>query len=142
MEIKHRHTPETVTVYPLDMEKLNENINRFFHNDGQFPENITYEVRGILAFMYHPKFCLINDEFVGWDLGDKVTFHIYEEGKREDGHRWFSCIPSHEVTLPIKELEPYLKPPMTLAEFTKDRRGYNSRIKANEAEWLRYLNKV
>ena len=141
MEIKHRHTPETVTVYPLDMEKLNKAIDGFFHKDKQFPDDTTYRARGILALIYHPKLCLINDEFVGWDLGDKVTFHIYEEGKKGAGHSWFSCLPSHEITLPIKELEPYLKPPMTLAEFTKDRRGYNSRIKVNEADWIRYFNK-
>jgi len=142
MESKQRYTPETIMVFPLDMEKLNKTINKFFHEKGgKFPADVTYNARGILALMRHPKLCILNDEFVGQDIGDKITFYVYESWERERGHTWFSCLPSQEISMPIKELEVYLKESTSLAEFTKERRGYNSRIRANEAEWIKYLNK-
>jgi len=141
MKSKTRYTPETITVYPLDMERLNESINKFFHEDKKFLESTTYHTRGVLALIKQPNLCLITDEFVGWDISDKVTFYVYEEGKRENGGFWFGCIPTHEITMLIKELKPYLKPTITLAEFTKERRGYNARIRANEVDWIRYFNK-
>ena len=49
MKSKPRHTPETIGVYPLDMEKLNTIIDEFFHKDSKFPANITYEAHGVLA---------------------------------------------------------------------------------------------
>ncbi len=139
MQSKERYTPETINVTPIDMKKLNNSINEFFHKDGK--QDITYSASGILALMQKPKSCIIDDEFVGHDISDNVTFYVYESGTRSSGIQWHSCLPSHEITLSLNELNEYLKPQISLAEFTKERRGYKSRIRANEADWIRYLNK-
>ena len=142
MKSKPRYTPETIQVYPLDMEKLNTTMNEFFHKDGKFPVNIQYRTSGVLALIRQPRLCIIDDELVGHDISyDKVIFYIYEMETHPDGHKTGHCLPTHEVSLTSAELEQYLKPVITLAEFTKDRRGYNSRIRANEADWVRYFNK-
>jgi len=141
MKSKPRYTPETVEVQPIDMTKLNAAINEFFHKDGKFPANIEYHASGILAIIRQPNLCIIDDEFVGHDISEKVIFYIYEWEDLGDGHHRGHCLPTHEVSLTLAELDQHLKPTITLAEFTKERRGYNSRIRANEADWVRYLNK-
>lgn len=141
MDIKQRHTPETIVAYPINMERLNQSINQTFHKDGMSSPKIEYGTHGIFALIREPSLCLIDDEFVGWDIKEKITFHIYETETREDRMKIHTCLPTHEVTLTIAELEKYLMPPISLAEFTRNRRGYNSRIKANEADWMRYFNK-
>jgi hypothetical protein len=141
MESSLRHTPETIQVFPLDMEKLNGDIDQFFHKDSKFPANITYRAHGIQALMREPKLCIIDDEFIGHDLKDKITFYVYETERTPDGRELHNCFPTQEVILKLTELGSYSKEPVTLAEFTRDRRGYNSRIRANEADWIRYLNK-
>ena len=142
MKSKTRYTPETVRVSPVDMEKLNKMIDEFFHKDGA-PANKTFRTSGVVALMRQPKLCIINDEFIGHDVGEGTTFtyYVYEEEDLGNGHHTGHCFPTHELTLTLEELSPYLKPEVSLAEFTKERRGYNSRIRGNEAEWVRYLNK-
>lgn len=137
METKERYTTENVLVYPIDIKKLNSTLNSFMHEKIQdSPKDALYEVHGKLAIMRHPKECVIDDEFVGHDIKNKITFYIYKS--QSNTHE---CFPSYEVTLTLQELKTYLQNSITLAEFTKDRRGYNSRIRANEAEWIKYLNK-
>ena len=72
-----RYTPEIIQVFPLDMEKLNQAIDNSFHEDGGHPAKITYRAHGTLALMRQPKLCIIDDEFIGHALKDKVTFYIY-----------------------------------------------------------------
>ncbi len=141
MKSAPRLTPETVEVQPIDMVRLNTTINEFFHKDDKFPANIEYRANGVLAIIPQPNPCVIDDEFVGHDISGKITFYIYETESLPDGRRMHNAIPTHEVSVTIEELGNYLKPPITLAEFTKERRGYNSRIRSNEADWVRYLNK-
>ena len=135
-----RHTPETIQVFPLDMERLNQNINQSFHKDGKYPDNVVFETHRHFALMRQPKLCIIDEEFIGEDIEHKVIFPIYEREEHDNGHFTMKCLPTWEVSLTLAELEPFLKPNISLAEFTKDRRGYNSRIKSNEAEWTKYLN--
>ena len=137
---KVRNTPENITVYPLDMARLNEDIDKLGHKD-KAPDNIRYETRGGgHALIRQPKLCIINDEFIGSEVKEEVTFYVYTEKTHLDGGKSFSCIPESEVTLSLAEVEQYLLPATTLAEFTKERRGYNSRIRSNEGEWMAFLN--
>lgn len=141
MDLKPRHTPETIQVFPLDMKRLNKDIDQSFHKDSKHPANITYHASGTLALMRQPKLCMIDDEFIGHDITNKIIFYIHEDEELPDNRHRHTCFPAWEIGLTLAELEPFLKPSISLAEFTKDRRGYNSRIKGNEAEWIRYLNK-
>ena len=142
MESKPRYTPETIKVYPLDMEKLNADINEFFHKDGTRPTNIEYRAIGTLAIVRQPKLCVIDDEFIGHDISEKIIFYIFETETKPGGGKTHNALPTYETSISLRELEHFLKPEVTLAEFTKDRRGYNSRIRANEADWIRYFNKA
>ena len=141
MKSKPRYTAETVEVQPIDMARLNAFINEYFHRDGKHPANVEYRARGYLALISKPRLCIINDEFVGHDISDTIVFYIYEEEHRSRGNTIYKCSPSYELSVTLVELNLYLKPPISLAEFTKERRGYNSRIQANEEDWMRYLNK-
>ncbi len=140
MATKTKHTPETVQVFPLDKERLNKDINQSFHKDGEYPDNVFFEIHRDFAIMREPKLCIIDEEFIGEDIEDKVAFSIYKQTKLSDGHFTMGCLPEWKVTFTLAQLEPYFKLSVSLAEFTKERRGYNSRIKCNEAEWVRYLN--
>ena len=140
METKTRHTPETIKVRPIDKAKLDKAIDDFMRSKEGKP-NITYATGGYHAIINQPKQCLIDDEFVGHDIADKIIWYVYETETTADGRKMHDCLPTHEVTMTLAEMESYLKPGITLAEFTKERRGYNSRIRNNEADWLRYFNK-
>jgi hypothetical protein len=141
MKSKIRYTPETITVYPIDMERLNAAINEYFHQVLKTSANITYRAHGEHAIIKQPKPCIIDEEFIGGDISDKVTFYVYQSEKGEDGKTTHDCFPTREVILTIAELEKFYRAETTLADFTKDRRGYNSRIRANEADWIRFFNK-
>ena len=141
MKSKVRYTAETIIVEPVDRVRLNTTVNQFFHKDGKALANTEYTTRGVYAIIRQPKLCIIDDEFVGHDIQDQVTFYVFEEEVHPDGRRTFYMMPTHEITLSLEELRQYLESPITLAEFTKGRRGYNSRIRANEADWMRYFNK-
>ena len=141
MKTTIRHTPETIEVQPLDMARLNAFLNEFFHKDGAFPASLTFHTAGKFALVRQPKPCIIDDEFVGHDISDRITFYIYEREDLGSGRFRGNCFPTHEVSMTLEELKPYLKPAITLAEFTEERRGYNSRIRSNEADWVRYFNK-
>ncbi len=103
MESNLRHTPETIQVYPLDMEKLNKDINQFFHKDSKFPANITYRAHGAQALMREPKLCIIDDEFIGHDLEGKIIFYVYEEESMSGGRKRCGCFPTQEIILKLKE---------------------------------------
>lgn len=135
MKSKVRHTPETITVYPINKERLDISINKHFHDGGE-PMATDYHTQGKLALIREPKPCIIDDEFVSHDISDKIIFYIFETTDRVH-----NMLPTYEVTVSTAELEKYLDSPVTLADFTKDRRGYNTRIRANEADWIRHFNK-
>lgn len=130
------HTIESIQCYPIDTAKITEEINK----RPDKPTNVTYSIYSKFALVKSPRLAIIDDEFVGKDLTDKVSFSIYESIVNPDGTKTHDCLPSHTVTFKLSELEPYLNPPVSLAEFTKERRGYNSRIRSNEMEWLRIFN--
>lgn len=140
-EYKWTFTVENVKVYPIDMDRLNRDIDKLFHGEGKpYPVNIEYKVHGKLGIIKEPSLSLIDDEFVGHDLRDSITFNIFESEDLGNGHKLMSCGPTYEVTLALAQLEDYLLEPVSLAEFTKERRGYNLRIRVNEAQWLSFFN--
>lgn len=93
------------------------------------------------ALIRHPRLAIIDDEFIGRDVVGAVSFSVWKEERPAEGHRIFDMYPSNSLILTLTELEDYLLPPVSLATFTADRRGYNSRIKGNEAEWIRWANR-
>ncbi len=141
METKTRYTPETIRVRPIDKAKLDKNINDFMQSKTG-KANIAYRTSGYNAIIREPKLCIIDDEFIGHDISDKVTWYVYETETMPDGRKIGNCLPTHEVTITLPEMEQFLQTETTLAEFTKERRGYNSRIRQNEADWMRFFNKA
>lgn len=131
-------TPETIKCRPIDTEKMEGAIVEWRKpKDGE-----SYKMGCSLAIIETPRLAIIDDEFVGSDIdGNEVSFSVWVEGVGDDGLRWGSCFPEFSVALTIEELEQYLLPEITLAEHTKNRRGYNSRIRCNEAEWMREFNR-
>ena len=126
MKSAPRHTPDTVMVFPIDMQRLDTDINRFCHEGFTLnhPEgkplvpiqrqsesdNKTYATGGTLALMKEPKVCIIDDEFVGHLVTDKATFYVFETEIHTDGHESHCVFPTREVTLTLPELAEYLKP--------------------------------
>lgn len=143
MEKQPRYTPDTVQVFPVDMDKLNKAINEHFHKDATIPATTTYRAHGQEALMRQPKLCMIDDEYVGYDVkpADKIAFYVYEQRQLEE-HK-FSCdaIASWTINLTLADMEQYLKPAVSLAEFTKDANFNKSRIIDNRNKWIQYLNK-
>jgi hypothetical protein len=139
-------TAEAIQCQPIDTVKLDHDINENLHKSHpEFPANKVFSVRGKFAIVREPKLSLIDEEFCGCDLTDRVELGIYSEEMitepNGNKHGTVGIFAEFEERLTLLELEPYLLPLVTLAEFTKGRRGYNGRIKANENEWMRHFNK-
>lgn len=139
MVSKAQYTAETIQCYPINVELLSLGVDELLHRSNPNP-NITYRVVHPLALIREPRLAVISEEFIGGDIENSVTFGIHESEKMPNGLSRHNCVAEKEITLTLVELELYLDKPVTLAEFTKARRGYNSRIRGNEALWMRYFN--
>ncbi len=140
MRTKERYTTETIKVRPVDQEKLDKMINEFMHT--KYPDpNTIYHTSSYTALIKSPKSCLIDDEFVGHEITNEITWYVYKTETLANGGKRGFYMPTDEVTMSLAEMEQYLLPETTLAEFTQGRRGYNSRVRQNEADWIRYFNK-
>lgn len=128
------YTPETVLCRPIDMEKLNKHIDTIFDTDPKFKaKNTRWMLHGHLAVVYKPVLALMyNDEFCGElfkTVRSPIDLQVYTASRRKSkGRGWFSAMPKAMMRSNIQSLEKFMLPEMTLAEFTKGRRGYNSRI--------------
>ena len=141
MRIATRYTPETVMCRPIDRTKLDRDINDNFHrNPLGKPSNVTYHTRCGMSLISEPVRAIIDDEFSGFYVDESITFAVWETETHPDGRKTGHCLPTFEVTFTLTELAPYLLPAVTLAEFTKERRGYNSRVRQNEYDWVRHFN--
>ena len=139
-EAKIKYTAETITCYPINMESLNNMVNEFFHKDNP---NLTteYRVLGSHALIKEPSLAVIDKDFVGGDVATNTTWCVFEIETKPDGTKVVHYVPAHEISIPLTWLEPHLEAPISLAEFTKERRGHNARIRTNEYEWMRFFNK-
>ena len=140
-KVTQKYTAETIMCEPLDTNKLDAAIDAHFHKSPNGKPEVTYHTIWTMAIIRQPKRAIISDEFVGSDIGDTITFNVYEEIRSPDGKITGHVFPDWEIKLSLAELAEYLMPAVTLAEFTKQRRGYNSRIIGNESAWMRHFNK-
>ena len=132
-----KYTAENVTVYPISKAKINAHVMEKIPHEHSDRLDVTFS----WAIVKSPKLAIINDEFVGTDITDnKIVLDVYRTTLRPDGSESFSMMPEYQITFTTDEIEPYLDKPVTLAEFTKERRGYNSRIEQNERSWVRFFN--
>lgn len=136
MATKLRHTTESIQCYPVNRDKLNQLVNQTFGGT----DAVIYRINGVHALVKSPKLAIIDDEFVGCGVTGEVTFYVFKTEVKVDGSECSSCLPSMEITLTLSELEEILESPISLAEFTVEQRGYNSRIRGNESDWIKYFN--
>jgi len=130
-----KYTAENIMCYPIDKAKLSEYLNNVIH-ERHPDDDMNYEVVHDRAIVIKPRPGWLTEEFVGGEGKYRISAHE----KMEIG-KWCSCAPIYEFEFNFADITPFLKKQITLAEFTKERRGYNSRIRCNEAEWMRYFNK-
>jgi hypothetical protein len=105
------------------------------------PQNVSYEFLREYALVKSPKQSILDEEFIGSDVKKEVILRLYKKTKQANSGFSIECISNKQITLTLSELELYLLPKTTLAEFTKERRGYNSRIINNESLWMEHFNK-
>ena len=132
------YTAETIKCKPIDTQRIEKELA-----EQQNKPDTLFNVRSKLAIVYAPKMAIIDDEFIGWDItpSDEIELDVWTETKDKDGRVCGSCFPSGKITYKnLTDLGEYLLPEVTLAEFSKNRRGYNSRIRGNEAQWMRHFN--
>lgn len=128
------HTFDNTMVNVLDQEKLNAEFSEKIGEPVQF--------KGWQGFIDSPKHGVIDREMV--IQTSDFTLDIFkadtkpEKGKPGKMH----IMPNWSVKVDIDDLREYIKETVTLAEFTKERRGYNSRLIANESGTVRWLNEV
>jgi len=145
MKTAQKYTTESIQCQPVNMEKLNQDINAHFHKT---PDNITYSISRKFAIIHQPCLSIIDEEFIGHDIKDKIVFDIHKSEKHPadnqypNGYESFGMFPCYEVKMSLPDIEPYLDTPVSLAEFTKERRGYNGRIQGNEFAWLEHFNSI
>jgi hypothetical protein len=141
-EFKMKYTAETIQCYPINRDKLSKHLDEIIHKEHTDDKKV-YSVAHKIAVVLEPKPGLINEEFIGGEGKYYIQCHgEYDElGDDNKIHHYFDCLPSYEFTFDFADIMPYLMPVISLAEFTKERRGYNARIRNNELEWMRYFNK-
>lgn len=139
-----KYTVESIKCYPLNRAKLEQGAKEAWGKDNP---HVYYELRSLQALVTSPKLAILDNEFVGNDVNpaEPIKFYFYRktEYTKEDGSKYgsFEVMPSKGFQMGLEELRKgYLLPETTLAEFTKERRGYNSRIISNEAAWIRHFN--
>ena len=126
---------KTTYVNRLDLVKLaaslQENIN----------EPICIKAFGGLVLK--PKIGLLDTEIVLRPLPDVGTFAISiwpADKEIEGGGTSMAMFPKWSVEMSPDELEPFVIESMPIAEYVKDRRGYNGRLKSNEHAVTKWLN--
>jgi hypothetical protein len=105
--------------------------------------NLVWRLIMPLALVTEPHPCLICEEFVAYmpNKDGKWQLDIYCEGTdRKGGVSWMGILPTKMVTVNREDLEKVAGEPVTVAEFAKDRRGYNYRIQSNEYLLFGWLN--
>jgi hypothetical protein len=142
-----KYTTETIQCQPIDTAKLNHDINESLHKaHPEFSAIKEFGIRGKYAIVREPKLALIDEEFCGNDIKDTLEFDIYSQElitePNGNKHGTIGCFPEYREKLSLAEIEPYLMPTVSLAEFSKERRKYNGRIISNENAWLDHFNKV
>ncbi len=130
-----KYTFDNITVYPLDLAKLR---THFSLEVGEYAA-----VKTFTGLILEPKPTLIDTEIVtsGCDLDGKVSLDIWKDPPADaNGRLSIPMCPSWQTKITPEALkDEYTLEPVTLAEFVADRRGYNSRLKANEravTEWF------
>lgn len=137
-----KYTAETVECFPIDSDKINKELDELHQRKNPNPDIHYYIHPKYSALIRKPVLAIIDWEFVGSDIDKSVTYSVFSATNNPDGSRTFNYGGSEELMITLPDLEKYLLPPITLAEFTKERRGYNSRIRRNEGEWMNYLSKM
>lgn len=101
------------------------------------------EIKTFDGYIESPKQGLTSDEMVVFLLNKNGEFVIdlYPADYTDDkGVTHISLFPKWSATFSPADLKPFLGEPVMLAEFTKERRGYNGRLENNEAGIVRWLN--
>lgn len=135
--MKQKHTFENTMVYLVDIDSLSNQICE----ELSLPPLI---IKGFSGVVLEPKFCVIHTEIVAQNAGEDGTINIdlYKPDEKTENGRRVSMFPASSVSCTPDEIIKHLKPePITLAEFTKDRRGYNGRLENNEYQLVNWLNK-
>ncbi len=140
--MKQKFDFENTMVYLIDTEALAKNICEELEYDSDL---VIKQFNGMIL---EPKVCLVCTEIVAHlvDKDGTLTIDLYPPDHKvvtKDGNfaTSISMFPKMTCKLTPDEIYPFLKDnPITLAEFTKGRRGYNGRLERNEYELVKYLN--
>jgi hypothetical protein len=135
-----KYTPEIVKCHPISKEKIDKYVNECILKQTGEGDHVAYDTGREMAIITKPKLCVIDQEYIGLDLGKVFEIRAFRSEKHNDGSISFGCTHAYVVPMPLDDIKNYLLPEVTLAEFTKPRRGYNSRIVSNEHNWVKYLN--
>ena len=131
----------TLMVRPLDMAKLNADINDAVHKERMF-DPARYHVQGKWAIC-DARLSLVDDECIFWVVDNeddaKIEFPVYWEKQEEKGLS-FGMFPSFTTTQAISNLRDYQLEPIPLAKFMADRYEYNGRIQGNTHQYLKWVN--
>jgi hypothetical protein len=132
--------PLALMVRPLDMAKLNEDINLSIHKERPF-DPTTYRTHDKWAIC-DTRLSLVDDECIYYAVDgedDKsITLNIYGESI-VDGKGFISCFPAFTSTQDIAHLRSYMLDPIPLAKFMAGRFDYNSRIKNNTHHYCAWV---
>lgn len=132
MAQKTNWTLESIKVHPINLDKLNNLIAKI-EPDG--------EVRGTPAIVFSPKLAVLDNECVGNDITNKVTFNIWRKDiDLGNGKHSGEIFPRWQITFTLDEIRPLLDPEMSLDAFMGERKDYNSRIRGNQQAWLNHFN--
>lgn len=135
--------PHPIFCYHLYMERTFENtevrIIDYKKIESEL-EPVAGKVRfmGFGGFISNPSPAIVDRDIIVNFPEDDGKFEFVMHKVTESGG--VNLLPHAAIRLTPEELEQYLGETTTLAEFTKDRRGYNSRLKSNEAEVQEWLN--
>lgn len=131
-----KYNAHTIKIQPIDRDKINAAINKEYPDPNPL---VTWEIAHGLGIIKFPKKAVISSDLVGHDINDNVILSLYRKEKTDRGFS-HGCLPEHEITLTLEELEQYLLPEITLHEFADQGYETHHRRSANYAIWLNHFN--
>lgn len=139
--IKHK----TTTMEKLTMEQVQVRILDKKGLEKSISEHIKQEIciRGFEGFIESPKMGFVDKEICAIEKDKDNMFRVtlHEPTKtNEDGSRSVSIFPIGTIGLDYEDIKPFFGETVSLAEFCKERRGYNPRLKNNEREIMNWIN--
>ena len=135
------YTAENTFCHPINQAELLKEMPK----ETEDSIDLRWRLHMPMALITEPKPCLIGKELIAFFPLDEEgvwKLWVYRQGKnRATEEEFFIIYPYTALVLDLGELLKVAGETVSVAKYTENRRGYNPRIRNNEAVLFDWLNK-